>query len=721
MKRILLIYIFLVTLTQASIHAQVSQSRVMDQMGSSDRLSSRTNGRQGTGEQKDSTKVNTSSIDPGLYMWKVDERLGNIQIIPADTAYYHFQNLNLVEGVTGHNNYLGNLGSPSMSRIYFDRPDYSHNLFIDPYSSFHVLPQNFNFANSRLPYTNLTYYKAGSKVDGEEHFKSYFSVNVNKKLAFGFNIDYQYGRGFYTDQSTSHFNGALFGSYLGERYQAHLLYNSFSLKMIENGGIEDDRYITDPLSMSEGKKKYEPANIPVNFTDTWNKSRTAYLFLTHRYNLGFKREKVKEVKDLDKENKPKKGNGKGSGKGNVPKQGNGNGTKNGAEQEKEPEKIMEFVPVTSFIHTMKVERAARRYLSLSEKEDFYKDTYINKNSLSSNDTTRYLSVKNTFGIALLEGFNKYAQAGLTGFISHELRQYNLMNKDSISTDKYTENEVYVGGELSRKNGKLLHYSAIGEVGMLKESIGQFRLKGNLDLNFRLFKDTVTLVARGNISNTLPSFYMRHYHSNHFYWDNDNLSKEFKTRLEGELSIKRLGTNIKVAVENVKNYTYFNSEAIPQQHSGSIQILGATLSQNLKAGNLHLDNEVSYQKSGNNSIIPLPDLSLYHNLYLETKLSKKVLSLQLGADVRYFSKYYAPAYTPAIGNYNLQDETSATAVKIGGYPIVNLYANLHLKRTRFFVMFYHVNQGSGGANSFYVPHYPINPRMFKFGLSWNFYD
>jgi len=721
MKRILLIYIFLVTLSQASIHAQISQSRVMNQMGSGDRLSSRTNGRQGTGEQKDSTRVNTSSIDPSLYMWNVDERLGNIKTIPADTAYYHFQNLNLVEGVTGHNNYLGNLGSPSMSRIYFDRPDYSHNLFIDPYSSFYVLPQNFNFANSRLPYTNLTYYKAGSKVNGEEHFKSYFSVNVNKKLAFGFNIDYQYGRGFYTDQSTSHFNGALFGSYLGERYQAHLLYNSFSLKMIENGGIEDDRYITDPLSMSEGKKKYEPANIPVNFTDTWNKSRTAYLFLTHRYNLGFKREKVKEVKDLDKENKPKKGNGKGSGKGNAPKQGNENGTGNGAKQEKEPEKIMEFVPVTSFIHTMKVERAARRYLSLSEKEDFYKDTYINKNSLSSNDTTRYLSVKNTFGIALLEGFNKYAQAGLTGFISHELRQYNLMNKDSISTDKYTENEVYVGGELSRKNGKLLHYSAIGEVGMLKESIGQFRLKGNLDLNFRLFKDTVTLVARGNISNTLPSFYMRHYHSNHFYWDNDNLSKEFKTRLEGELSIKRLGTNIKVAVENVKNYTYFNSEAIPQQYSGSIQILGATLSQNLKAGNLHLDNEVSYQKSGNNSIIPLPDLSLYHNLYLETKLSKKVLSLQLGADVRYFSKYYAPAYTPAIGNYNLQDETSATAVKIGGYPIVNLYANLHLKRTRFFVMFYHVNQGSGGANSFYVPHYPINPRMFKFGLSWNFYD
>ena len=31
------------------------------------------------------------------------------------------------------------------------------------------------------------------------------------------------------------------------------------------------------------------------------------------------------------------------------------------------------------------------------------------------------------------------------------------------------------------------------------------------------------------------FYMRHYHSNHFMWDND-MDKEFRTRIEGELSI-----------------------------------------------------------------------------------------------------------------------------------------------------------------------------------------
>ena len=62
------------------------------------------------------------------------------------------------------------------------------------------------------------------------------------------------------------------------------------------------------------------------------------------------------------------------------------------------------------------------------------------------------------------------------------------------------------------------------------------------------------------------------------------------------------------------------------------------------------------------------------------------------------------------------------VEIGGYPIVNVYANLHLKRTRIYVMMYHVNDGMiSRPNSFYAPHYPINPRLLKIGVSWNFYD
>ena len=170
------------------------------------------------------------------------------------------------------------------------------------------------------------------------------------------------------------------------------------------------------------------------------------------------------------------------------------------------------------------------------------------------------------------------------------------DRDSVSVDKYSEHEVFVGGELAKRQGKTLHYRAMGEVGILDKAIGQFRVNADLDLNFRLWKDTVSFIARGSISNTLPAFYMRHYHSKYFYWDNDNMEKEFRTRLEGELNIEHWQTNLKAGVENIKNYTYFNQKALPQQNGGNIQVLSATLSQNFRLGILHLDNEVTWQKS-----------------------------------------------------------------------------------------------------------------------------
>ena len=127
-----------------------------------------------------------------------------------------------------------------------------------------------------------------------------------------------------------------------------------------------------------------------------------------------------------------------------------------------------------------------------------------------------------------------------------------------------------------------------------KAIGQFNVKGDIDLNFPLWKDTVSLIARGEVSNKLAPFYMRHYHSKHFMWDND-MDKEFRTRIEGELSIARWRTRLKAGVENIKNYTYFNQEAKPEQNSGSIQVLSASLNQDFKLGIFHLDNEVTWQK------------------------------------------------------------------------------------------------------------------------------
>ena len=737
MRRIVLTYIFLSVI---GIWGAMAQN-TLNPMNNRDRFGNQIDPNTLPDNLEDSTNTEIQSLPPKLYMWQLSETLGNRTIIPADTANLNFQNSNLVEGMFGHYNYLGNLGSPRISRLFFERGAQEPTIFMEPFSSFFVRPDQVKFTNSNIPYTNLTYYKAGNKVNGEERFKSYFSVNVNKQLAFGFNIDYLYGRGYYQNQSTSHFNAGLFGSYIGEKYQVQAIYNNFFLKMNENGGIADDQYITRPENMSGGKKEYESTTIPVKLEQTSNRNKDFYIYLTQRYRLGFTR-RIRETQE--KTTKVSAPNGSIASKSVNTLAANDSLAVNSslavsdslaansslaANDSLPPVPTAdndtlfeeEFVPVTSFIHTLKVERSRHQFRSGSEPEGFFPDDYkLYKNY--SNDSTTAFSVKNVFGIALLEGFNKYAKAGLTAYVSHKFSRYDLMNTDTTTNMRrirYTEQEIFLGGELAKREGKLLHYNVNGEVGLVDKAIGQFRVNANLDLNFRLWKDTVNFYARGYVSNTLPSFYMRHYHSNHYNWDNNNMDKEFRTRMEGELNIARWGTNLRAGVENIKNYTYFNQSAMPEQNGGNIQVLSATLKQDFRLGVFHLDNEVTWQKTSNETVLPLPQLSLYHNFYILAKLAKKVLTVQLGADVRYFSKYNAPAYAPGVQQFHLQPTDDL--VEIGGYPIVNVYANLHLKRTRIFAMMYHVNAGMGSANSFLVPHYPINPRLFKIGISWNFYD
>ncbi len=736
MRRIVLTYIFLSVI---GIWGAMAQN-TLNPMNNRDRFGNQIDPNTQPDNLEDSTNTEIQSLPPKLYMWKLSETLGNRTIIPADTASLNFQSTNLVEGMFGHYNYLGNLGSPRLSRLFFEREESEPTIFMAPFSSFFTRPDQVLFTNSNVPYTNLTYYKAGNKVNGEERFKSYFSVNVNKQLAFGFNIDYLYGRGYYQNQSTSHFNAGLFGSYIGEKYQVQAVYNNFFLKMNENGGIADDQYITRPENMSGGKKEYESTTIPVKLEQSSNRNKDFYIYLTQRYRLGFTR-RVRNTQEGKPAVSAPKASSSPSSEAEISASNNDIALPNDSIASKSVSTLAaandslpsvstadndslfeeEFVPVTSFIHTLKVERSRHQFRSGSEPEGFFPEEYkLYKNY--SNDSTTAFSVKNVFGIALLEGFNKYAKAGLTAYISHKFSRYDLMNTDTL-TDmrriRYTEQEIFLGGELAKREGKLLHYNVNGEVGLVDKAIGQFRVNANLDLNFRLWKDTVNFYARGYVSNTLPSFYMRHYHSNHYNWDNDNMDKEFRTRVEGELNISHWGTNLRAGVENIKNYTYFNQSALPEQNGGNIQVLSATLKQDFRLGVFHLDNEVTWQKTSNETVLPLPQLSLYHNFYILAKLAKKVLTVQLGADVRYFTKYNAPAYAPGVQQFHLQPTDDL--VEIGGYPIVNVYANLHLKRTRIFAMMYHVNAGMGSANSFLVPHYPINPRLFKIGVSWNFYD
>ena len=136
-------------------------------------------------------------------------------------------------------------------------------------------------------------------------------------------------------------------------------------------------------------------------------------------------------------------------------------------------------------------------------------------------------------------------------------------------------------------------------------------------------------------------------------------------------------------------------------------------QDFRVGILNWNNKITYQTSSNQDVLALPKLAVYSNLFLLFKVAK-VLDVQFGIDCNYYTKYYAPGYQPAtMGFYNQRE------VKVGGYPFMNLYANMKLKRARFYIMMSHVNQGLTGNNYFSMPHYPMNPRHFQMGVSIDF--
>lgn len=739
-----------------------------------------------------STKHNADSlgtdkeIPKGIKVWTVDERFGDIRKAELDTVPHMFMNTIFGTGLRGEYNTLGNVGTPRINRVFIDRQDDGQFLFTQPYDYFVKPVSTFHFTNTLSPFTNLTYNTAGNRTNGEDHFTAKFGVNAGKRLGVGFNFDYIYGRGYYQNQSTSHFNYTMYGSYLGDRYQAHLLFSTNHQKVTENGGITDDNFVLHPESFDDD---FATNEIPTVLENNWNRNDNQHVFLSHRYNVGFKRkvkmteEEIKakkfameakrdseERKRREEERRKAEDEGRDFNEDNVKEKktyagrpsdakiaGNeptatdsiGKGGRINVDSKEMADSLAkvsakaaadtmwmkdEYVPVTSFIHTMKLDNYKRIYQAYSTPADFYADNYVAGPYAGDSiyDKTSHLRLQNTFAISMLEGFNKWAKAGVKAFVTSDLRRFVLPSSNSnTATTSYNEHNLSVGGQLSKTEGKTLHYNVTAETWLLGEDLGQLKIDGAVDLNFPLFGDTVTLAAKGFFHRNNPTFYYRHYHSRHFWWDNTSLSKELHSRVEGLFSYRKTNTTLRVAFDEIQNYTYLamgyniaddhsrkgNTMEV-RQKGGAITLLTLSLAQNFKLGPLNWENVITYQKSTDNDVLPVPDLNIYTNLYLRFKIAQ-VLKCDFGADGRYFTKYYAPDYSPALGQYAVQ--TGDNRVQTGNYPLVNIYANFHLKHTRFFVMMSHVNAGSGNRQYFLTPHYPLNQRVFRFGLSWNFFN
>ena len=629
------------------------------------------------------------------YAWELLQPLGLAEPSTIDTTMINYGQKSVPSEQTIAYANTGNLGAAGIDMVYFDRKPMSDFFFRDALDAWLPMQGNHRFYNTRIPMTLLSYNTAGGKENKQDRLKATFSGNANAKLQFGASLDYLYSKGSYANQAVKNLMWGVASSYLGDRYEYQAFFNHYNGLNQDNGGITDDLYITDPAKLQGGETSVNAKTIPTNLTAARTRMKGQEFYMNHRYKVGFW--EITPPNDTI------------------------------------PDDTIEhkrYIPVSSFIWTLNYTGATHKFFNDSPEEasKFWDNYYLTTGN--SEDATSYWSLKNTFGVSLLEGFNKYAKAGLAAYVTHEIRRYT-QSVDSIPisgpdrpeiltpypfdsriSPKATENLLWVGAQLTKQSGRLLRYEATGKIGLTGPPAGEVHVAGNVSTRFKLLGDTVSITGYGLFANESAPYLMNNYVSNFFMWKN-SFGKTRRLKFGGILNVPQTGTRLNIGAENVQNSIYFNDRSLPVQHGGSVQVFSASLEQNFRVGILNWNNKLTYQTSSDDAVLPLPKFAAYTNLFILFRVAK-VLHVQFGVDCDYYSKYYAPGFQPATMAFYNQRE-----VKVGNYPFMNLYLNMKLSRARFYVMMSHVNQGLTGKNYFALPHYPMNPRRFQMGVSVDF--
>lgn len=621
------------------------------------------------------------------YAWKLIPPLGLHEDTTLDTLMLNYYRESIPSLVSDAWTTTGNLGGEGINEIWTERPAVSDFFFRDALLPWVITEDKMKFYNTRIPMTLLSFNTGGSKETTQDRLRAIFSGNINRRAQIGANLDYLYSKGSYANQADKDLTWGFNGSYMGDRYEVQAFYNHYNLLNKENGGITDDLYITDPAKLQGGVSSIDSKSIPTNLSNAHTRFVGGQLYVNNRYKVGYWHHE--QVNDT---------------------------TVNST-----------YIPVSSFIWTLDYTFGRHMFLDTSsgEIQNFFDNTYLSP--YRTEDRNRYYSLRNTFGISMLEGFQKWAKFGLAAYATHELQRYTTQTADTLNRAELeltpfpdgitsipaskTINLLRVGGQLTKQQGSVLTYQAGVEFGLIGPAAGDINAYGRLNTRIPLPFDTLTVHAYGEFDNRHAPYLLTNYLSNHFIWQQE-LPKTQRYKFGGSISIPRTWTKLSAGFENVTNLLYWNEFNIPTAADKNVQVLSVALEQGLHLGIFNWENRITFQQSSRQQILPLPALTVYSNMYLLFRIA--TLKVQFGVDCDYYTRFYAPLYQPATMSFHVQD-----IKKVGNYPFTNVYLNMKLGKARFYVMFTHVTQGLFNKEYFSMPGYPLNPRRFQMGVSVDF--
>ncbi|MDX2415051.1 MAG: putative porin [Bacteroidales bacterium] len=624
----------------------------------------------------------TTAIKRKTTQYTLSEDYTEVVPLAMDTMLTDFQFKKVLDQRTPFYSNLGNYGLPVLELDFFKRTTDPDRFIYRHYLPYMHSTSNKVFIDTQIPFSEIIFTYGGGRTEGEQSFSVRHSQNVNQYLNFGIDLDIIYSLGQYAYQSTNDRSFTLHTSYLGKKYRMFGAWSLNSFTGLENGGLSDETQIGEldtrdlptklgGLSNAESVFKYKD------------------LLLVQSYSLG--------------------------------------GAGNKAIADSLDTKKKSSVEGT-FRHILSWENGKKVFSDDYPGNEFYDTTYItgSNNNVSTFDSLYSRVLRNTLRFDFSSGDDKKFQLDIGVGITNELNVFSQIRPthDTLTfsdTLNWNESSNALIGSLANRIGTSFGWNASGKLYFTGIKAGDMILKGNIHTVIGKGKWASEIYGRGAFINQGPSFWQNSWGGNHKEWDND-FDKELRINVGGGYRIPGVYLDLSLDYSLISNYIYFNSAALPQQSDASISVLSIRASKLLRFWKFRFNNLFMLQQTSHADIISLPFVTAKSSFYFDHlfyfKITDGRLGFQLGVEGIYNTAYMADNYNPSTGFYYNQNNTET-----GNYPYLNAFINLKLKRTRIFVAFEHFNYGLKGMGTDYnhVPAYYAPIRMFKYGISWTFYD
>ena len=624
---------------------------------------------------------------PNFY-WTIDRDMNEVDIQPLDTTLMNWRidypyYLKGVGDMT-----LGGLGQSTLPFNYFDRPTSPDFTFAQTYDAYTYRMDNVPFYNSKTPYLNFMYLESGQKRYREEHFEVTTAHNVSPTT--GFNVSYKSRgtKGLYDWQRTTNHNLSAAFSHTGKRYSVHAAYINNRITQRENGGavglwaVADTIYehpsgVPMKLAAAEAENSYrnnsffvkQAIAIPLQpVTDyDFSLAELSAIYVGHifEYNTWSKLYKDKYAEFTNE-------------RGSMTDAG-------------------EYEPT---------------------KDVYYKNWYISPTE--SRDSIRERVLSNRFFVEAQPWDRNGAVGRLGGGVGIDMYAYSQFGfNDYVSgkQGKVKETAWYAYGAISGKVKKFADWGADVKYYPSGYRSGDFSMNAHIALTAKLRGHPITLSGRFSQTKRSPSYWENNLFSNHYMWSN-SFKQEDETRFEVSLNVPSIALEVSAWQGVISNKIYYDAQSMVAQSSDAISLTSLYARKDFRLGGFHFDHRVLLQWSTNQEVIPVPLCSAFLSYYYECWVERnKVLRLQFGVDGKFNTSYYAPSYNPALATFYNQRE-----YEIGNYPYLDVFLTAKWKRMRIFLKYQHVNYNLfGNGHYLTTAGYPLNPGMFKVGISWGFYD